>query len=94
MHPPDPFPAPPPGASPARTAADLARSLISHGITGIYTATDDKCALISVTADLTIWTNGRQFRCTHHGQRHTWPAADPETAAARISDLMRPAADS
>ena len=60
MQPPDPFPAPPPGAgyaSPARAAAALARALARHGITGIYTAAAEKFAVISVTAGLTVWTN-------------------------------------
>ncbi|HEV3292939.1 MAG TPA: hypothetical protein VG123_28525, partial [Streptosporangiaceae bacterium] len=87
MHPPDPFPPPPPGANPARAAADLTRSLTGHGITGIYTATVAKFAVISVTADLTVWTNGHQFWCTHHGQRLTWPAADLENAATRLAAL-------
>lgn len=94
MRPPDPFPPPPPGASPARAAAGLSRALASHGITGIYTAASAKLAVISVTVDLTVWTNGHQFWCTHHGQRLTWPAADLEDAAARLAALTRPAADS
>ena len=92
MHPPDPFPPPPPGAgpvSPARVAANLTRALARHGITGIYTATAEKFAVISVTAGLTVWTNGRQLWCTHHGQRHTWAATDTETAAARLAALAR-----
>jgi hypothetical protein len=96
MHPPDPFPPPPPlpGVSPARAAAALTRAIAAHGITGIYAATAAKFAVISVTADLTIWTNGHQFWCTHHGQRHIWPAADTETAATRIVTLTRPAVGS
>ena len=89
----DPFPPPPPGAgyaSPARAAADLTRALAGHGITGIYTAAAEKFAVISVTADLTVWTNGHLLWCTHHGQRHTWPAADTETAASRLAALARP----
>ena len=85
---------PPPGASPARAAADLTRALTRQGITGIYTATATKFAVISVTAELTVWTNGHQVWCTHHGQRLTWPAADIETAATRIAALARPTADS
>ncbi len=94
MHPPDPFPPPPPGAgyaSPARAAAELTRQLARHGITGIYTAAAEKFAVISVTADLTVWTNGHQIWCTHHGQRHTWPVADTEAAATRLAALARPA---
>ncbi len=94
MHPPDPFPPPPPGsgyASPARIAAGLTAALARHGITGIYTATAEKFAIISVTAALTVWTNGRQIWCTHDGQRHTWAATDIEAAAIRLAALARPA---
>jgi len=94
MYLPDPFPPPPPGARPTRAAADLIHALTSHGITSIYTAAAAKLAVISVTADLTVWTNGHQFWCSHRGQRLTWPAADIETAAARIAALTRPTADS
>jgi hypothetical protein len=40
-----------------------------------------------VTADLTVWTNGRTFWCTHRSQRHTWPAEHAEAAAARLAAL-------
>jgi hypothetical protein len=92
MQPPAPFP-PGPGPAPARpaaAAAALARHLGAHGITGIYTATTDKLAVISVTADLTVWTNGHQLWCTPHGERHAWPAAGTAAAAAQIAALARP----
>ena len=85
--PPGPVPA---AASPAAVAAALARHLAGHGIAGIYTAATAKFAVISVTASLTVWTNGHQLWCTQHGQRHTWPAADLAAAAARIAALARP----
>ena len=91
MEPPAPFP-PWPGpaaANPAAVAAALARQLAARGITGIYTATTYKFAVISVTAGLTVWTNGQQLWCTCHGQRHTWPATDIEAAAADIAGLAR-----
>ena len=95
MHPPDPFPPHGAGyASPARVATDLARQLARHGITGIYTAVSEKFAVISVTAGLTVWTNGRQLWCTCDGQRYTWPAADIEAAATRLAVLARPASGS
>ena len=95
MHPPDPFP--PPGTgypSPGRVATDLTATLARHGITGIYTASAEKFAVISVTAALTVWTNGGQIWCTHHGQRHTWAATDIEAAATRLAALARPAGSS
>lgn len=97
MRHPDPFPPSPHGVSPARVAADLIRALTGRGVTGIYTAAAAKFAVISVisvTAELTVWTNGQRVWCTHHGQRLTWAAADIETAATRIAALTRPAADS
>jgi hypothetical protein len=96
MRPPDPYPPPPPvpgNASPARAAAGLARALAGHGITGIYTASAGKVAVISVTADLTVWTDGRQLWCTRGGQRRTWAAADTEAAALRLAALARPETD-
>ena len=92
MEPPAPF-TPPPGPAPARPAAvtaELTRQLAARGITGIYTAAADKVAVISVTADLTVWTNGHLLWCTVHGQRYTWPAADISAAAADIAALTRP----
>jgi hypothetical protein len=65
----------------AWVAEALVRQLARHGLTDIYTATAQTFASISVTADLTVWTNGRQLWCTHHGQRHTWPADDTERAS-------------
>ena len=83
----------PPGtgqASPARIAAALAALLARHGLTRIYTAACSVIAVISVTTGLTVWTNGRQLWVTLGGQRETWPAADTETAAARLAALARP----
>jgi hypothetical protein len=85
MRHPDPFLPSPHGVRPARAAADLIRALTGRGVTGIYTAAAAKFAVISVTAELTVWTNGHQLWCTHHGQRLTWAAADIETAATRIA---------
>jgi hypothetical protein len=94
MHPPSPFPPPAPGTSPAATATALTQALTAHGITGIYTATAARVALVSVTATVTAWTNGHQIWCTSAGQHHTWPAADIDTAAAALALLARTAAGS
>jgi len=94
--PPSPAPLPPPAQpgpghpSPARAAADLARALDRHGLTGIYTAATSQFAVISVSAGVTAWTNGRLVWITRDGQRETWTAADTETAAARLAVLARP----
>ena len=89
MYPPDPFPPPPAAAAPGRTAAALTRALTARGITGILTAAAQKFALVSVTADLTIWTDGDHLWCTYGGQRRIWPATDTETAATCLAALAR-----
>jgi hypothetical protein len=68
MHPPNPFPDSPPSTDPAATASTLTRALTARGITGIYTAAATRLALISVTADVTAWTDGHQIWCTHGGR--------------------------
>ncbi len=90
MRPPDPIPPPPTAAAPARAAAALTAALNARGITGIITAAAQEFAVISVTAGLTVWTDGRQLWCTYAGQRRTWPAADTETAADQLAALARP----
>jgi hypothetical protein len=90
MYPPAAFPSGPgPSASPASAAAALVRHLTARGIVGIYTATTYKFAVISVTADLTVWTNGQQLWCNRHGQHHTWPTSDMQAAGADIAALAR-----
>jgi hypothetical protein len=78
---------PPPAAAPGRAAAALTRALTARGITGIITAAAQEFSVISVTADVTIWTDGTRLWCTIRGQRSTWPAADTEAAAADIAAL-------
>ncbi len=90
MRPPDPYPPPPTAGPPGRAAAALTAALNARGITGIITAAAQEFAVISVTAGLTVWTDGSQFWCTHRGQRRTWPAADLETAADHLAALARP----
>jgi hypothetical protein len=84
------FPPPaPPGsgpASPAVVAAALAGLLARHGLTRIYTAACPLFAVISV-AGLTIWTNGLVLWWTVRGQPGTWPAADPDGAAAHLAQV-------
>ena len=90
MNTPDASLLPPTAAAPGRVAAALTRALTARGITGIITAATQKTAVISVTADLTIWTDGTWLWCTTGGHRRTWPATDTETAASHIAALARP----
>jgi hypothetical protein len=94
MRSPGAFPPPPPGASPAATAAALTRALAARGITGVYTATAARVAVVSVTAGVTAWANDHRIWCTCAGQHYAWPAADIEAAAVALAALARPAAGS
>ena len=84
------MPAPAPPGSPASVAAAVADLLAGYGLARIYTAACQLIAVISVSAGLTAWTNGRQVWITHGGQRETWPAARAQAAAARLAELARP----
>ena len=75
---------------PASPAAALAALLARHGLTRTYTAARPGIAVISVTAGLTAWTNGRQLWWDQPGQPGTWPATDPEGAAAHLAGLAAP----
>jgi hypothetical protein len=77
-------------AAPGRAADALARALTTRGITGIITAVAQKFAVISVTTDLTVWTDGSQLWCTFAYQRRTWAAADTDAAATQLAALARP----
>jgi len=90
MHPASPFPLPP-GAGPAATAAALARALTARGLSGIYIAADVRVGLVSVTATVTAWTDGRQIWCNCGGRHYAWPAAGIDTAASALAALARPA---
>jgi len=64
--------------------------LAARGVTGVYTATAARVAVVSVTAGVTAWTNGHQIWCTFAGQHYTWPVADIEAAATALAELTRP----
>ena len=85
---PPPASPPPAGDLPARLFRALYQGYDLHPAGGAW------FAVISVAADVTIWTDGTRFWCTVRGQRSTWPAADTEAAAAGIAALTRPEPDS
>ena len=74
-------------SSPGHLAAILAGLLAQHGLTRIYSTACHLFAVISVGVGLTVWTNGGQLWWTRDGQPRTWPAADPEGAAAHLATL-------
>src|SRR5260370_38562599 len=99
MHSPSPFPPPSPRgsarASPARIAAALAGLLAARGLTRVYTAACELFAVISVTAGLTAWTNGRQLWVTYGGEPETRPPPrppPPPAPPARPAPPRRPPA--
>ena len=98
MNAPDPSLLPPTAAAPGRAAAALTRALTARGITGIITAATQEFAVISVTADVTIWTDGTRLWCTSAasaapGQPRTLkpppPASPPSRALSLTPDRPR-----
>ncbi len=80
-------------ASPADSAVAIAALLARHGLTRVYVAAYSVIAVISVSDGLTAWTDGRRLWWIAGGQPCTWPAADPEGAAARLAALAAPPGD-
>ncbi|HLI38514.1 MAG TPA: hypothetical protein VKV80_14410 [Streptosporangiaceae bacterium] len=71
-----------------------------HGLHRLYINADDKVALLSACTGVTVWyipgQSGQVLAWAEGGEQVTWPAADPQGAAARIAarcrTLTRPAA--
>jgi hypothetical protein len=56
----------------------------SHGVYGAACAV---FGVISVTTDLTVWTNGRVLLWNFNGVPDAYPTADVEAAAERLAML-------
>ena len=90
---------PGPDASPQGTSAGAASSatrsladmLRQHGIEHVYSAVYPTVGVISVTPDLTVWTDGRTLRWSRDGTPDDCPAADLQAAAERLATLADPA---
>jgi hypothetical protein len=79
------------------TASSVTRSLAEmlhqRGIERVYSAGYPTVGVISVTPDLTVWTDGRTLRWYCDGTPGNCPAADLEAAAERLATLADPSPD-
>ena len=64
-------------------------ALRAHGLTRLYGAACARIGVLSVAYQVTAWCDGHTLTWRHHGEEITWPAADPEGAAARLAALAR-----
>ncbi len=88
MTPPYLLPAPPgmpPRQRPAEVLGALAGQLRQRGIGPLYGATCRLFGVLSVSAGVTVWSNGRVFWWHTADGGMTWPAADTEGAARRLA---------
>ncbi len=87
MQPPDRLLPAAPGStrvSPASVVRSLDQMLRQRGMTRIYTAACAVFGVVSVSLNLTIWTNGRVLLWHFNGVPDACPAADLEAAAERL----------
>jgi len=86
MQPPGPH-ASPQGISTGAASSvtrSLAEMLRQRGIEHVYSAVYPTVGVISVTPDLTVWTDGRILRWFREGTSDDCPAADLEAAVERL----------
>jgi hypothetical protein len=65
----------------------LDEMLRQRGIRRIYSAACAVFGVVSVSTDLTVWTNGRVLLWHYDGVSDAYPAADVEGAAERLATL-------
>jgi hypothetical protein len=90
MTPPHLTPAPPgfpPRQRPAEVLDALAGQLRQRGLTHLYAASCRLFGVLSVSAGVTVWTNGRVLWWRAADDETTWPAADAPGAAWRLAEL-------
>jgi hypothetical protein len=73
--------------SPASVISALDGMLRQRGIRRVYTAACAVFGVVSVSTDLTVWTNGRVLLWHFNGVPDTCPAAEVEVAAERLAML-------
>jgi hypothetical protein len=73
--------------SPANVVRTLGAMLRERGIERIYGAACAVLGVLSVNADLTVWTNGRMLLWHVNGMPDVHPAADIEGATERLAAL-------
>jgi hypothetical protein len=92
----------PPGAStrggqlrdPREAIAQLRQQLAMRWPGRVYQGDSRGLSVLSISPELTVWCNGREFIWREKGRPVSHPAADPVTAAvrlmARLQQLQRP----
>jgi hypothetical protein len=73
--------------SPASVISALGGMLRQRGIQRVYTAACAVFGVVSVSTDLTVWTNGRVLQWHFNGVPDACPAAEVEVAAERLAML-------
>jgi hypothetical protein len=76
---------------PADVLAAVEIVLHSLGLTRLYLCACPIVGVISVSPDVTAWTDGRTIRWRHAGAETRWSAADPEGAARQLAELANTA---
>ena len=87
----------PPGASarggqlrdPREAIAQLRQQLALRWPGRVYQGDSRGLSVLSITPELTVWCNGRDFVWYVQGRPVTHPAADPVTAAVRIMGRLK-----
>ena len=60
-----------------------------HGLTRLYGRASTSIGVLSISVGVTVWSDGRRLSWRALGQQVTWPADDPNGAAARLALLAR-----
>jgi hypothetical protein len=70
----------------------LADELERLGICGLYVRAYRSVGVVSISAELTIWSDGQVLRWQQDDSLVIWPAADSVGAAARLAGRAQRAA--
>jgi hypothetical protein len=91
----------PPGAGirggqprdPREAIAQLRQQLALHWPGRVYQSDSRGLSVLSISSELTVWCNGRDFIWYEQGRPAAHPAADPVTAAVRLIARLRQLSD-
>lgn len=74
---------------PREAIAQLRQQLALNWPGRVYQSDSRGLSVLSISPELTVWCNGRDFIWYEHGRLAAHPAADPVTAAARLLARLR-----
>ena len=74
-------------ARPVDVIRDLATLLHRRGLTRLYWSACTLFAVVSVTSELTVWTDGRILCWQQEGTETRWPISDLAGAAAHLAPM-------